>query len=125
NQQAAHRRRAGRGPMRDGPFLPDHLADLELAQLAHHPWTKHQTDRQRRQTRRCRPKRDVTRHVQHGELRVEWKQKMEEHYARSAFSRSTTRSVLTPRDPFTRIRSPGRTSSTIAFAASSLAAKCR
>ena len=43
--------------------------------------------------------------------------------ASAAFNRSTTRSVFTPREPFTSTRSPRRTSFAAASAASSLVAK--
>ena len=87
-------------------LLANHLADLELAKLADHPRPEQQTDGQRRQTRGGGAKRDVPRHVQHGELRVKRIEQVEQHQPRSAFSRSTTRSVRTPREPFTRTRSP-------------------
>ena len=58
------------GAMAGRPLLPDHLADLELAQLADHPRPEHQADRQRRQARRRRAERDVARHVQHARTRV-------------------------------------------------------
>ena len=54
-----------------GPSCADHLADLKLAQLPDHPRAERQADRERRQARRRRAERDVARHVQHRELRVE------------------------------------------------------
>ena len=96
--------------MRGRTFLPDDLPDLKLAQLANHPRTEHQADRERGQAGGRRAERDVARHVQHRELRGpgidELKQQVIQHQASSAFSRSTTRSVRTPRDPLTSTRSP-------------------
>jgi hypothetical protein len=86
-QQTAHRRRAGLGPMGRRPFRPDHLPDLELAQLRDHPRSERQADGERRQARRRRPERDVARHVQHRELRVEQVQQLIQHQANSALSR--------------------------------------
>ena len=114
DQQPAHRRRAGLQLVRRRAFLPDDLADLEFAQLPDEPRPEQQADRERRQAGGRRAERDVARHVQHRELRAQREQHLEEqvveHQANSAFSRSTTSSVRTPRDPFTRITSPGRTS---------------
>ncbi len=123
NQQAAHGRRARFRPMGLRAVGANHLADLELAQLPDQPRPEHQADRQRRQRRRRGAERDVARHVEHRELRMERIEQVIQHQRRSAFSRSTTRSVLTPRDPLTRIRSPALTSAAAASAASSLVAK--
>ena len=65
-----------------------------------------EADGERREARRRGAKRDVARHVQHRQLRVERVEEVIQHQPRSAFSRSTTRSVLTPRDPFTSTTSP-------------------
>src|SRR5262249_14635947 len=131
NQQSAHRRRSGFGPVRLRPLGANHLADLKLAQLAHEPWAERQADRERRQRRRRRAERDVARPVPHGEagaqenaLDQEWVQH-QPRPARSAFNRSTTRSVFTPRDPLTSTRSPAATIEAAASAASSLVAKYR
>ena len=48
NQQPAHRRRAGFGVVRLRPFLPDDLADLEVAQPADQPRAEEEADGQRR-----------------------------------------------------------------------------
>jgi hypothetical protein len=125
NEQAAHGRRARLGPVRLRTFGANHLADLEFAQRAHEPWAERQADGERRQTRRGGAKRDVPSHVQHGELLVKLEEEPVQHQARSVVSRSTTRSVWTPRDPLTSTTSPRRTSPASASAASSLVAKCR
>src|SRR5262249_39025595 len=112
--------------MRLRSLLANHLADLELAKLANEPRSKDQAERKRRQARRRRADGDVAQDVQHGKLRPEERQLDEEvveHQANSAFSRSTTRSVCTPRDPFTRTRSPARTREEALAAASSLVSK--
>src|SRR6516162_10339664 len=111
--------------MRLRPFLADDLPDLKLPQRAHHPRSQRQADGQRRQARSRRTERDVARHVQRGDLRVKRIEQMEEHQPRSAFSRSTTRSVFTPRDPLTRTRSPRSTPATIEAAAFSIVRKYR
>ena len=108
NQEAAHRRRAGLGPVRRRPFVTDHLPDLELLQLADHPRTEDEPERERRHAGDGGAERDVSRHVQHGEPRRQRRQQVIEHQANSAFSRATTRSVPMPREPFTSTRSPGR-----------------
>ena len=79
DQQAAHRGRAGLGPVRLGSFLPDHLADLEVTQLADHPRSEHEADDERRQARSRGAERDVTRHVEHRELGVKWIQQVIQH----------------------------------------------
>ena len=107
DEQPAHGRRPGFRAVGRRSFLPDHLADLKLVKRPDHPWPERQTDRERRQTRRRGPERDVPRDVQHGELRVERVQQLVQHQANSALSRSVTASVPTPRDPFTSTRSPG------------------
>ena len=92
--------------MRRRSFLPDDLADLKLPELADHPGTERQAERECREARRCRTERDVLHHVQHREARVERIEQLVQHQPRSAFSRSTTRSVRMPRDPLTSTRSP-------------------
>src|SRR5580765_474799 len=126
DQQTAHRRRAGFRTVRLRSFLPDDLADLKLAELANEPGTEYQADRERGQTRRGRANRDVANDVQHGHLRPEERQLIKqvvEHQANSAFSRSTTLSVRTPRDPLTSTRSPACTKAAARSAASSLVSK--
>src|SRR5262249_10514395 len=107
------------------PFLADHLADLKFAQLAHHPRPEREAHEQRGQARGRRAERDVLRHVQHRDLRVERIEQVEQHQPRSAFTRPTTRSVFTPRSPFTRPTPPPGASPTMESAAESLVAKCR
>ena len=123
DQQPAHRRGPGLGAMRLRPFGANHLTDLKLTQLPDQPRAERQADRERRQRRRRSAERDVARHVEHRELAVKRVEQVIQHQPRSALSRSTTRSVLTPRDPFTSTRSPLFTSTTAASAASSLVTK--
>src|SRR5688572_10342882 len=106
--------------MRLRPFLTDHLADLEIAQLRDHPGTEHQAYRERGQAGRRRAECDVPHHVQRAEERFERRQQVVQHQANSAAMRSATMSVRVPRDPLTRTRSPALTAAAISPAATSL-----
>src|SRR6185312_6686527 len=126
NEEPAHRRRAGFGTVRVGTVGPDDLADLELAQLADKPRTEHEAEDERRDGGRAGPDRDVPHHVERRHLSAQPRllvEKVIEHQANSAFSRSTTTSVRTPRDPLTSTRSPGCTYSAKASAAAALLVK--
>src|SRR5260370_29587850 len=109
-----------------GAILPDDLPDLKFTQPPDHPRSERQAEGQRRQARSGRADRDVPRHVQHSPVRARIEkpeEQVKQHQANSAFSRSTTRSVRTPRDPLTSTRSPPFTTAAVAPAASSLVAK--
>src|SRR5262249_11806151 len=79
NQKATHRRRACLGAMTCGPFLPDHLTDLELPQLRNQPRTERDADHERRDARSRRSERDVLNDVQHRQPGVKRIQKVVEH----------------------------------------------
>ena len=57
--------------MRRGAVLPNDLADLEFTKLADHHRTDKQADDESAQARRRGAERDVARHVEDGELRVQ------------------------------------------------------
>ena len=119
DQESAHRRRAGLGPVRRRAFVTDDLPDLELLQLADHPGSENEPESERGHAGHRRPERDVARHVQDREPRRQRRQEVVEHQANSALRRSTTRSVPMPREPFTSTRSPGRMRASATSAASS------
>src|SRR5438552_2050049 len=109
--------------MRLRTLLPDHLADLEITQLADHPGSERQAECQRGQARRCGPERDVARDVEDRRVGVERIEEIQQHQANSSAIRSAMRSVLMPRDPFTSTTSPARIAAAIAGAAASLLSK--
>src|SRR5258708_6018766 len=109
--------------MRLWPLLADHLPDLEVAKLSNHPRTERQAQRQRGEAGGRRPERDVSRHVEDGEVGVQRIQQIEKHQANSAAIRSAMRSVRVPRDPLTSTRSPERNAAATAGAACSLFSK--
>src|SRR5204863_2050693 len=123
NQEPAHRRRARLRTVCGWPLVPDHLADLEIAQGANEPRTSQQADRERRQAGGRRPERDVPCDVEHRIARVKREKQVVEHQPRPAFTASAMMSVRVPREPFTSTTSPGLTSATTAGAAASLVSK--
>src|SRR4029077_5851229 len=123
DQQAAHRRRSRLRAVRLRTFLPDHLANLEVAQLANHPRTKQEAERERRQAGRRGPEGDVARDVEDARVGAERIEEFEQHQANSSAIRSAIRSVLVPREPLTSTTSPPRIAAAIAGAAASLLSK--
>ena len=72
--------------------------------ISHGPSTRLMT--QRRHAGRRGAERDVARHVEDGDLRVERDEEVIQHQPNSAVRRSTTRSVRVPREPLTSTTSP-------------------
>src|SRR5919108_5582765 len=107
--------------MRLRAFLTDHLSDLEVAQSSNEPWTKHKADHQCSDARGRGAERDEAYELR--QLRIERLNelvKVKDHPANSAVIRSTTASVLIPRDPFTSTRSPSDSHDVMASAAALL-----
>src|SRR6185436_19796368 len=78
---------------------------------------KHEADDQGTQARRGRPERDEP---PQGNLRNRELQDVQQHQENASVMRSTTRSVLMPRDPFTSTRSPAESHGTTMSAAARL-----
>src|SRR3954467_7301607 len=106
--------------MRLRAVLADHLADLELAQPADHDRSDDQAERERGDAGAGGTERDVAKHVEHRDRRVQRVEQVVEHQSNSTLRRSTTRSVRMPRDPLTSTRSPARTFVCAMSAASAL-----
>src|SRR5688572_7797290 len=105
------------------PFLADDLTNLEVADLPDEPGSDDEAEEERREACRGRAERDVAGDVQEPQERCDVGERREqviEHQPRSFTSRSTTTSQRMPREPFTRITSPGWTAATISGAAASL-----
>src|SRR2546426_911679 len=117
----------------------DLLPNLELAQSSDQTGSEGQADQKGGQSCQRRPEGDVPDDVHDLDGGIQVEEQMEEHQAGppawpappgasspSCRSRArTTRSIFMPRDPFTRTRSPGRTSEATKAAAVSASGKCR